>query len=226
DRLVLTAAHCVFSQDGSETLDPAKIVFHAGYREGKSAAKRHGQRLAIHPDYKMAGPNNADRIATDIAVIELENPIPKSEVKPFERVAKPALRDRVMVVSYARGRSQIASLEKGCQFQETRWDVLIYNCESDFGASGSPIFVMTNWGPKIASIISSGGEFRGKQVSLGPSLGAPLDALLHHLATSNPKSRFLSVGASSIPRTGSSTIRSQLGQRPGNRVSRLPQITN
>ncbi|MFY0692820.1 MAG: trypsin-like serine protease [Paracoccaceae bacterium] len=226
DRLVLTAAHCVYAKNSNETLAPEEIVFSSGYHQGRAVATRRGQRLAVHPDYQIEGPNTAARISTDIAVIELDNPIPQSQVKPFERVAKPALRDRVMVVSYARGRSETPALEKGCQYQETRWDVLFYNCEGDFGASGSPIFVMTSWGPKIASIISSGGEFQGRKVSLGPSLGAPLDALLHRLATTNPKSRFISVGTASPAKQVSRSISSQLGQTQSKRFSRLPQITD
>ena len=47
DRLVLTAAHCVYAKDSSETLDPKEIVFSAGYRQGRAIATRRGQRLAV-----------------------------------------------------------------------------------------------------------------------------------------------------------------------------------
>lgn len=93
---------------------------------------------------------------------------------------------------------------------------LIYTCDVDFGASGSPVFVLTDAGPRIASVMTSKSTLGDAKVALGAPLGAALDRLLNGLAQSNPQSKFVSRKATSIAE--------QLDRRKPI-ANRLPQIT-
>ena len=88
------------------------------------------------------------RVATDIALIELESPIPEHEAQPFEFFHTPQAGDRVMVVSYAKDREDAPSLQERCYMLAGQNDVLVYSCAVNYGASGSPIFVLSMRGPR------------------------------------------------------------------------------
>lgn len=212
-RLVLTAAHCVFDKRTGDMRAPKDIVFRAGYRHGRAAATRTAKRFVVHRDYQYGyGSNTLDKISSDVAVIELEREINDPAILPFRTHRKPAQNDRVMVVSYGRGRSEVPALEDGCQMTHARAQVLHYTCDIDFGSSGAPVFVVTNQGPRIASIMSSGTVRGSREISLGVAMGPAVDALIRQLQTSNPSSRFVKVGGTA--------------RRTGVVTSRLPQIGN
>lgn len=212
-KLVLTAAHCVYDQRTGNLRDAEDIVFRAGYRKGRSAAKRRAKRFAVHPSYDYGGGSNSySEIAADVAVIELEHPINNAAIQPFRTHRKPSANDRVMVVSYARGRTEVPALEDGCKMTHVAADVLHYTCDIDHGASGSPVFVMTSQGPQIASVMSSVSERPGGDLALGVAMGPSVDRLIRQLATSNAESKFVKVGTKT--------------RQTGVITTRLPQITN
>lgn len=212
-KLVLTAAHCIYNKRTGKLRKASEIVFRAGYRMGRSAATRTAKRYVVHGDYVFRGGSNTyAHIATDVAVIELEHPINNAAIQPFRTHRKPAQNDRVMVVSYARGRAEVPALEDGCKMTHARRNVLHYTCDIDFGSSGSPVFVMTDQGPQIASVMSSVSKRDSGNVALGVAMGPSVDQLVRQLQSSNAKSKFVKVGAAS--RTSRVV------------TSRLPQISN
>ncbi len=209
-KLVLTAAHCVYDKRTGELRDAEQITFRAGYRQGRAAATRRGKRFRVHPDYDYGGGTNSyAEIATDVAVIELEHPINNAAIQPFRTHRKPSANDRVMVVSYARGRTEVPALEDGCKMTHAAADVLHYTCDIDFGSSGAPVFVMTHQGAQIASVMSSTGTRGSRKVALGVAVGPSVDRLIHQLNTSNAKSKFVKVGGAT---RGTGVITSRLPQ--------------
>ncbi|MEM6407730.1 MAG: trypsin-like serine protease [Pseudomonadota bacterium] len=213
-QLVLTAAHCVFDRQG-EMRDASGITFRAGYRKGRAAATKRAKRIVTHADYVDDGSETSslDLIAKDVAVIELVGPILNAAVIPFERHRQPPLDARVIVVSYAKGRNDVASLEEGCKMFARYQGVLQYTCDVNFGASGAPIFVMTDAGPKIASIISAMTEHEGNRVALGAPLGPAVDRLVRQLQTTNVDPRFVkSTTPQSLPNIRKLSTRAGLPQ--------------
>ena len=221
DQHVLTAAHCVYSRRTGRQFDPQDITFQAGLRNGRASASRQGRRVIVHEDYRFDDDNKMKRVATDVAIIELERPIRDASIIPFDRFEKPRRGDRVMVVSYAAGREDAPSLEDGCQMLAGRENVLVYSCDVTFGASGSPVFVMSDAGPQIASVMSAMAQWKDRNVSLGASLGTPLDNLLHRLAVTDPVFRSQAV----TPPGRRASIADQLGRGVTSaRSNMLPQI--
>ncbi len=222
ERLVLTAAHCVYNRRTGVQLDPETITFKAGLRNGRASASRTGRRLIVHEDYVFDDKDKMRRVATDVALIELDRPIRDASIVPFDWDEKPRRGDRVMVVSYAAGRENAPSLENDCKMLDGRANVLVYTCDVDFGASGSPVFVMSDAGPRIASVMSAMAQWRERNVSLGASLGPPLNNLLQRLAVTDPVFRSVTSTAATKRRS----IADQLGRRPPRiKSGSLPQIT-
>jgi len=176
DRLVLTAAHCVFNKKNGKRIRPEAVHFLAGWRKAWAAAHRKARRIVVHPAYEFAGTDRLQRVATDIALIELDTPILASTVAPLDRINQPQPGDVVSVVSYARDRAEAPSLQEECLLLGSQSDVLVFNCDVNFGSSGAPIIVVENGQPKIASVVSAMAQWNEQDVALGTSLGTPLGA--------------------------------------------------
>ncbi|MAM63959.1 trypsin-like serine protease [Maritimibacter sp. UBA3975] len=185
ETIVLTAAHCVYDSDTGEQYPANSIDFLAGWRNGRAVAYRGVRRLVVHEDYDFNGEDNTRRVASDIALLELDQPIRKSNVSPFPVGEWPRKGDEVGVVSYARDREDMPSLQETCKVLGRQGGSLVMNCDVDHGASGAPIF-MIQWNrPVVVSVVSAKAHAGDLPVSLGTSLGDEIDALKIALANSD-----------------------------------------
>lgn len=190
--VVLTAAHCLYD-DAGKPYDAAQIKFLAGWRGGRATATRSVARAIPHPDY-MAEQDRDRRIAHDLALLQLTQPVSNGSVTPFPTDKRPTKGAEVGVVSYAFDRAESPSLQDQCQVLARQNGILVLSCDVDFGSSGSPVFVMEDGVPHIVSVISAKAESDGRKVSLGTDLEAPLaelETLLEnasdHMPTASPK---------------------------------------
>ena len=186
-KLVLTAAHCLFDKETGARIDPAQIKFLAGWRNGRAEAYRGVHQAVAHPDYVYGGTDDLDRVAYDVAVMELDQPILTTSVKPFGIAAAPEKGDTVGVLSYAQDRADTPSLQQACNVMERQTGVLVMSCEVDFGSSGAPVFVIREGLPQVVSVISAKAEVDGQQVALGSALEIPLGRLMAELETGSAR---------------------------------------
>ena len=184
--LVLTAAHCLFDKETGAALNPADIKFLAGWRNGRAEAYRGARQAVAHPDYVYGGADSLDRVAYDVAVVQLDQPILSTSVKPFAIAASPAKGDTVGVVSYAQDRADTPSLQQSCDVMDKQPAVLVMSCDVDFGSSGAPVFMMKDGVPQVVSVISAKADVEGKQVALASALEIPLAKLMAELDAGNP----------------------------------------
>jgi V8-like Glu-specific endopeptidase len=180
--LVLTAAHCLFDRATGARIPLGEVRFGAGLRFGRAAAWRGVRRAAVHPDYAFDGTDRLERVAHDLALLQLDQPIRLPSIRPFETDINPGTGDSVGVVSYARDRAAAPALQETCAVLGRRPGVLVLSCSVDFGSSGAPIFTLHNGAPRIVSVVSAKAEMTGQPVALGTALGAPLAALRAQLA--------------------------------------------
>jgi V8-like Glu-specific endopeptidase len=127
--LVLTAAHCLFDKTSGAQVDPLTIEFAAGFRNGRAEAYRDVVKAVMHPDYIYAGVGNLDRVALDIAVLKLSQPILLSGVQPIATGLHPQLGDKVDVVSYAHDRAETPSLEQACAVLDQSPTIFVLSCD-------------------------------------------------------------------------------------------------
>ncbi len=181
-QLVLTAAHCLFDKDTGARIDPSQIKFLAGWRNGRAEAYRGVRQAVAHPDYVYAGGDQLDRVTFDVALMELDQPVLMTSVKPFVIAAAPSRNDTVGVISYAQDRADTPSLQQSCTVMERQAGLLVMTCDVDFGSSGAPVFIEVNGEAQIVSVISAKAVVDGQDVSLGSALQIPLAQLMEELA--------------------------------------------
>ncbi len=180
--LVLTAGHCLYDKETGAKVDAASLKFLAGWRNGRAAAYRNVRRAIAHPDFIYSGAEKLDRVANDLALLELDLPIRLPSIKPFETDTRPATGDEIGVVSYAKDREDAPSLQQVCHVLSKQPTLLVMSCDVDFGSSGSPVFSMKGGVPRIVSVVSSKAEVGNEKVSLGTLLQAPLQELMAEMA--------------------------------------------
>lgn len=176
--LVLTAAHCLFDKDTGARVPDDEIEFLADWRNGRASAYRNVTRSLSHPDFTFSAENFAARVAFDVAILELDQPIRNSTIVPFAVRGGAADGTEVGVVSYAQDRADSPSLQEVCHVLAQQAGSLVLSCSVDFGSSGAPIFVMEDGTPQIVSLVSAKAKVRGKPVALGTGLEAPLADLM------------------------------------------------
>ncbi len=173
--LVLTAAHCLFARDSGQMIDAAQIRFLAGWRNGRAMAYRGARRALAHPDYRYEGRDKVSRVAWDLALVELDQPIRLPSIQPFIVDTTLRLGETVGVVSYAHDRAEAPSLQEVCEVLNREAGVLLLSCAVDFGSSGAPVFAMRSGEPHIVSVVSAKAEMNTRKVSLGTLVDAVAD---------------------------------------------------
>lgn len=200
--LVLTAAHCLFDKASGRRFRPDEIEFLVGWRNGRANAYRGVDRALPHPEFDYHGGDRISRVAYDIAILRLDQPVRNSTVKPFSTGTRPRKGAEVGVVSYAQDRSESPSLQEVCHVLARQSGTLVLSCDVGFGSSGAPIFSIDESGvPQIVSVISAKADVRGRDVALGTSLEKPLNDLIDLMkstdevfAVSKPVTRVLTLG--------------------------------
>ena len=186
-QMVLTAAHCLYDKETGARLKPGQIKFLAGWRNGRAEAYCGVRQAVTHPDYVYGGTDSLDRVADDVALIELDQPILLPNVHPFALAAVPEAGEAVGVISYGQGRADAPALQRECQVMDKATGILVMSCDVDFGSSGAPVFQMKDGTPQVVSVISSKAEVDGKRVALASALDIPVDLLSQALAVAAPE---------------------------------------
>ncbi|PTX54731.1 trypsin [Litoreibacter ponti] len=195
--LVLTAAHCFFDNDGRRTPD-GDIEFLAGWQNGRAEAYRGAKRSVIHPEYVFKGRNNVERVASDVALIQLDQPIKHPSIKPFNTATKVERGQEVQVVSYAKNRANAPSIQETCHLLARDPGVYVTSCDVDFGASGAPIFAVQNGEAVVLSVVSAKAQWRQQKVALAVGLDQRLSALLDQIDRNDGVFRRADTGASRV----------------------------
>jgi len=172
--LVLTAAHCLFDSDTGEAFDLSEVQFLSGWRNGRATAYRGIRRSVIHPDYHYSPTVTMDRVRNDIALLQLQHPIENTRVEPLLAETTTRRHNQIGVVSYAKGREEAPSLQETCEVLDQRDGVMVLSCDVDHGASGAPVFAISDGAVRIVSVISAMAEHDGERVALGAQLDLPL----------------------------------------------------
>lgn len=178
ERLVLTAAHCLFDKQSGQPVQPQDLQFLAGWRDGRAAAHRSIRRVMPHPSFDP-GAEMLDEIRHDLGLLELDHPIRNGAIGVFEISDRRESGSEVGVVSYAHDRSEHATLQEVCEIIGRERGFLVMSCEADFGSSGAPVFVFENGQPQVVSVVSAKAVLGERRVSLGSVLGNALTELIH-----------------------------------------------
>lgn len=179
--LVLTAAHCVYNARTGEAYKTEDLIFRAALTSGTALAERRAMRIAVDPAYTPTGALSHARVAADVALILLDQPISSAIAAPFALHSSAPLDGPVSVVSYGRGRTENMSWQRACNVLARDRGVLVMDCNVTYGSSGSAIFARENGRYRIVSLTSAIGRYGGKKVAYGMELPEKVSALKQKL---------------------------------------------
>jgi len=155
--LVVTAAHCVYSERTGKLHNPKDVHFVAGWRRGNAVAHRRAKEIVVHPGYRHGEKLSIDQISSDLALIRLESPIEADKVEPFRISPMPRRSKPITLISYRRDRAHALTRQDGCEISGVQGAVIVLHCDVTFGASGSPVFTEIDGEKRIIAVISAKG---------------------------------------------------------------------
>ncbi|MEP2641245.1 trypsin-like serine protease [Roseobacter sp.] len=161
--LVVTAAHCAGGAPH----------FVAGWDQGSFAAHRKTVKATVHPNYDKALGNK--RFIYDVAVLQLDTPIPTRTVQPVRLSGAKGLHiGDLTVLGYHRQRPHVLSGRTDCTRQDGADSrALILDCEVISGNSGGP--VLATVGPDTVMVAVVTARLGGAQPM---ALAVPVDEWL------------------------------------------------
>jgi protease YdgD len=168
--LVLTAGHCV--SNNGELVPAVQVQFAAGWRAGKSAAIRYGNRII--QEAPSLGKLRA--LSQDVALIVLDMPIDAGVVRPLALAAPNALTDRYSMIGYRRDLPEVIRRNDACDLASTQGAVLLLGCKVVSGNSGAPVLMQRDGEWQIAAVMAAQGRGAGVVASYAVIPGDDLRA--------------------------------------------------
>ena len=150
--LVLTAAHCVFAYSAEAPHPADEIHFVAGWLRGEMAGHSVGRRVVLPRDWRPDSGSDLQRIAKDVALLELASPITSVAPVPLNGGAIPATSK---IVGYRWDRPHALTDYGECSRTSLRHGVSALSCRVTFGTSGAPVLVSSAAGWSVAGIASA-----------------------------------------------------------------------
>lgn len=184
DRVVLTAAHCVFNFADTRWIAPQELTFVAGFQRGEYAGVATVERYVLDPLVDVTTRVFSMPPARDWALLVLSDPLGdrlgRVPVAWNVTVARPVL------AGYAGLRPQVLSVASDCgQTQSVGLQFLQVRCAAMRGDSGGPLLVRHGAEWRVVGVFSSllqradgvagaGVPVHRFQSALEDLLGAPL----------------------------------------------------
>jgi len=188
ERLIVSAAHCLYHPRTGRPVPLDEVRFVAGQRRDAYAAVRRVARAAVPAEYVFGGEPTFDKLRRDIALLELVEAVPAADAPAFAPGPPPGAEVGIEVVSYARDRAWAASIQDGCRLGAEIGEVAALDCGVELGASGAPVFALAAGGRQLWAVVSSTGRLAsGEPVTLAVLVAPALEALEAGLAPELPE---------------------------------------
>jgi protease YdgD len=144
----------------------ANQQFQAGLEGTRYVAKRRFEDISLHPLYARS--RGRGRLAVDLAVVRLVEPIPPEDVRPLPLAsASQPLQDQGFLLGYPYGKEKRLTGRAACPLLGLLPSgVLRYGCEVVGGHSGGAVVVQTPQGPALAAIIVARAEDTGDALAV------------------------------------------------------------
>lgn len=153
DRVVLTAAHCLYNGARKRWVPPSSLRFLAGYQRGTNIAHVKGLRYILPEGQSLNAPFDGND-GRDWALIELAAPVSPS-ITPLVFAELPVTGQPAQIAGYAGLRPHVLSQASDCGPLRVAPSGLIYGvCSAMQGDSGAPVLIRQDGDLKIAGVLS------------------------------------------------------------------------
>lgn len=174
-RLMLTAAHCLWSSRLGRWTPAIDVHFLAGYARGDYLGHARGVRLHTPPGYQPDAAIEAEQVGQDWALVELDVAVPVRpialSVQPPEALLASAADGRVVRVGYSQDRAHLPTRVGPCPVNRVldRPPLIIHQCDATLGDSGSPLLLRGVGETLVLGIHSAVGVIDGETVGIAVS---------------------------------------------------------
>ena len=183
DRVVLTAAHCLFNPRTGRRVPDGFLRFVAGQVRDTYAVVAEVARSAPLTGYGFSDEIEYEDVRIDLALLELKEPVAPELAPPLTPGAMAADTENVTIVSYARDRAYTPSIQEGCPLVAANDGVAVIGCEVTGGISGSPVLTGAGDGRRLVAVVSAMGTGRdGAPLALSVNAAPRLAELRRALA--------------------------------------------
>jgi V8-like Glu-specific endopeptidase len=159
-RIVLTAAHCLLN--GTEPVSPGNVHFLAGMNKGTAQSSSAVERFIVAKDFVPTPKDKwtLDRSLADWALIVLKDAVPARPVavraQSSEELRAATLAGTISEIGYGEERRYSPTELRNCHADLGKDErLLVVQCLSNFGYSGSPILAEINGSPAVVGIFSA-----------------------------------------------------------------------
>ncbi|GGB59760.1 hypothetical protein GCM10011316_34760 [Roseibium aquae] len=157
DRIVLTAAHCLFNAQTGQPHALDDLRFVAGVRRDANSGLAHAACTWVHPEYTFTARPQLRDTRTDVALIVLKDALelPPVPVIRAETLAEVRRSTPVQSAGYRRSRRFLPTLDTDCRILGTVEGSWVTSCNTEQGASGGPLMIAQDGGWSVAGVMSA-----------------------------------------------------------------------
>lgn len=150
ERIVLTAAHCLFNLRARKWVAPGQVNFVAGYFKGDFLAHARAKSYKVSPDFNMLEGVTRQNLEKDWALLELTEPIGRKVgflgwriVDAVELRNAQKAGTQVVLAGYPQNRAHILSVDRTCKASmgSASNAVVTHSCFIVGGDSGGPLML-------------------------------------------------------------------------------------
>jgi protease YdgD len=176
ERLVLTAAHCLYDARTRRLLPLRDLRFVPGGLKLGDRRSRNVARAAPIADFRFEGRPQPEMIAVDVALLELAQSV-RGIHAPVAIGRAGQQEGTLAIVGYERARADGPSRRDACPVREARDGVFVLGCRVRRGGSGSPIFVGDGEERRLVGIVSASGSGSDGDLTLAVEIASVLHLL-------------------------------------------------
>jgi protease YdgD len=164
---VLTAAHCLYDKRRQRWANPHEVHFLAGYLGGEYRAHGVVWKIVVDPAFRD-GPYTTDPLRRDWAILHLGRPIDIRPIEiwsaPAQDLTKAAPNQMMVRAGYGRDHAHRLWMHKGCAIAEVSQGLILHDCDSMPGDSGSPLLLFGRGAPTLIGIHVAVIQHNGRKV--------------------------------------------------------------
>ncbi|WP_108817719.1 trypsin-like serine peptidase [Pseudovibrio sp. Alg231-02] len=153
DRMVITAAHCLYNARTGKAHVPSKINFVAGVRRDKFIAHTTAACTYLLDGYTFTTRPTLKHAATDVGVIILSKPLDVPPMSVISKSQEVTQNLDITSAGYARDRPFLLAADKNCKLLKDRGNLWLTSCDTNYGGSGGPVMVDEGGKLKLTAIM-------------------------------------------------------------------------
>ncbi|WP_347511079.1 trypsin-like peptidase domain-containing protein [Phaeobacter sp. CAU 1743] len=169
ERRVITAAHCLYKDDGKSLVDVKKISVVSDVRVAPLIVSVSDSEIRSGFDGVS---RTIENFNSDVALLTLADSTLKSLPLPQLSEMPSRLGDSLFTTYYEPRKKHLKLIDAHCSLLNRKKRVLVLDCPVDFGASGAPVYqVGRNGATELVAIIVAKAMWGNKAVALAVGVG-------------------------------------------------------